>query len=790
MMMRIHGHDLMGKHLRGSSLFVIGAIAAAQPVLAQQAPEPTMPGPAAPQPVAAPSAPQPATADSGAIIVTAQRRSENVQNVPISISVLGGAALEASRPFGSVDLSQSVPNLNVRNVGVPVAHVFIRGVGNSDFNQNTATSVGTYVDEVFIASPIQQSMPIFDLERVEVLKGPQGTLYGANTSGGALSYVSNKPSVTGDLNGMFSISYGRYNERIEEGAVGVPLIQDKLAIRIAFISNVRDGTSYNIYSGSNVNKRNEFGGRVQLLYKPTERLSLLASVSTRQRDADFGTGTFRPLIDSAGLYGPKGADVSYLYEKPGAPLQIPGLTNSAGATVSSTNPLVTNYNFPTSDHIHDVIASLHADYDFGDLTLTSISAFVHEKYSGAEDTDFSQADLISLKRNDHDSEFTQEVRLSTNGTGPFKAVAGAYYLHRNLVVNNFDNLLGDAGFTINQFYIDKTNSYALFGQASYDLTDKLTVTGGVRYTADNKSFFQTNHTTAGSSVTDPGPAQILLIPPTTVPTKDRVFTGRVAVDYKLTRDAMVYASASRGFRSGGVTGGELFSPLNLVPYKPEFVNAFEVGTKTSWFDRRLTVNLSAFYYDYKDLQVFEFQPTFVAALGIPGTLQQTTNASQAQIYGGELEINGRLGDRLKLNGGVGYLHSKYENFIDPNTGENYSGNKLVNAPTWDINGGIVHTTPLSDKVKLELRGNISYLSKHYTDQSNLRAFLIPNDTRVDLAAAILTTIGDKKVRFELWGRNVFNHIQPVDIVPLRAFGYDLIWFNDPATYGVKAAIEF
>lgn len=738
----------------------------------------------------------------GEIIVTAQRRSENLQDVPISITALSDQTLKNSRPFDSVDLSRSIPNLNVRNVGIPVAHVFIRGVGNSDFNQNTATSVGTYVDEVFIASPIQQGLPVYDLERVEVLKGPQGTLYGANTSGGALNYVSKKPSVTGGLDGYLSASYGRFNERLIEGAVGLPLAEDKAGVRVSFISNVRDGTSYNTYNASKINNRNEFGARAQLLLKPTEDLSMLASVSTRQRDADFGTGTGRTIFDTNNNFShapgsgctplannPAVADCGGLYELPGAPFQINGLTTIAGGADPDPDPFRNAADYPDlKDRINDWVGSFRTDYDLGAVTLTSISAYIYEKYFCNEDADFTGDNVVSLTRHHTDKSFTQEVRVSTNGNGPLKAVIGGYYLHRNLNADNYFNLLGTAGFTIRQHYIDKTNDYAIFGQAGYDVTDALTVTLGGRYTISKKDFFQTNNFTAGTSVLNPGADIGTVIPPTYLKSTDKVFSGRLAVDYKINRDAMVYASVARGFRAGGVTGGELFEPRALVPYKPEFITAYELGTKTSWLDRKLTVNLGAFYYDYKDLQVFVFRPADFN--GVPGSIQQTTNAAKAEVYGAELEVTGRIGERLTLNLGAGYTHATYKDYVDTIAGADFSGNKLVNAPSWDISTGFVYKAPLSDATELELRGDLSYLSSHYTDQSNLHAYRIPSDTRVDLAAALLTELGGNKVRFELWGRNVFDHVQPVDIVPLRAFGYDLVWFNDPATYGVKVAVEF
>ncbi|MBB6125290.1 TonB-dependent receptor [Sphingobium subterraneum] len=742
--------------------------------------------------------------NAGEIIVTAQRRNENLQDVPISISALSDQTLKNSRPFDSVDLSRSVPNLNVRNVGIPVAHVFIRGVGNSDFNQNTATSVGTYVDEVFIASPIQQGLPVYDLERVEVLKGPQGTLYGANTSGGALNYVSKKPSVTGDINGYFSASYGRFNERLIEGAVGMPLAEDKAGVRVAFISNVRDGTSFNTFNAMPINNRNEFGARGQLLLKPTETLSILASVSTRQRDADFGTGTGRTIFDTQNRFShapgsgctpldasnPGGtADCSALYERPGAPFQIDGLTTVGGGADTDPDPFRNPADYPNlKDRINDWVGSFRVDYDLGWMTLTGISSYIYEKYFCNEDADFTGDNVVSLTRHHTDKSFTQEVRLSTNGNGPLKAVLGAYYLRRNLNANNYFNLLGDQGFTIRQHYIDKTKDFAIFGQVGYDVTEQLTVTAGGRYTISKKDFFQTNNFTAGTSVLNPGPDIGTVIPPTYLDSKDKVWSGRLAVDYKFNRDAMVYASIARGFRGGGVTGGELFNVQALVPYKPEFITAYEVGTKTSWLDRKLTVNLGAFYYDYKDLQVFVFRPADFN--GVPGSVQQTTNAAKAEVYGVELEVNARIGERLTLNVGAGYTHARYKDYIDTIAGDDFSGNRLVNAPTWDISTGFVYKAPVSETTDVELRGDISYLSAHYTDQSNLRAFRIPSDTRVDLAAAVLTKIANTKVRFEIWGRNVFNHVQPVDIVPLRAFGYDLVWFNDPVTYGAKVAVEF
>ncbi len=723
------------------------------------------------------------------VVVTAQRKSESLQDVPIAINALSGASLDNDAPFDNVDLASSVSNFNVRNAGRPVANVFIRGVGNSDFNQNTAASVGTYVDEVFIASTMAQNVPIYDLERVEVLKGPQGTLYGANTSGGALNYISKKPEVTGDVNGSFSISYGNFNERVMQGAFGSPLIEDKLGIRVAAISTDRDGTYYNTATNSRISNRNEFGGRIQLLYTPNDQLDVLASLSTRQRDADLGTGTFRPLIDITGIYGDAGADRSDLYEVPGAPLQIEGLTNAFGAVDPSSDPFVNSSDYTGQhDRIDDVISSLRADYYMEGFTLTSISAFVDEHATLGQDADFSPVKIINLQLRHNDKQFSQELRLTTDLDGPFSAVIGAYYLHREIDVhNNFDFI---SLFNIQQRYTEESDSYAAFGQMTYDLSDRLSLTAGIRYTVDEKTFDQANDAVSGT-ITDPGEVLIPIFATDSVlNNEDKVVSGRLAVDYRMTDDAMVYASFSRGFRAGGITGGELFTDELLLPYEPEIITAYEVGAKTSWFDKRLSVNLATFYYDYKDLQVFLFRPTFVDSLGIPGTIQQTTNAASAEVYGMELELNALVGDGLQLNAGIGYVHTEYQDFVDPLTNDDLSGNELVNAPNWDVNVGFVYTKSMGRDAELELRGKASYLSEHYTDQSNLQAFRIKSNTQVDLAAAIVKDIGDNRVRFELWGRNVFDKVVPTDIVPVRGFGYDLIWFKDPATYGLKVALDF
>lgn len=708
----------------------------------------------------------------GELVVTAQKRAENVQRVPIAITALSAAQLSDRHVTGVMDLNGLSPSLQIKtddNAANP--KIFIRGVGLNDFNPNTATPVAIYVDGVYIGSPLAQMGQFFDLERIEILRGPQGTLYGRNTTGGAINVISRKPSQT--FGADASAEYGNFNTVNLEGGIGGPLVKDRLAFRAAAEYVRDDGYSVNRLTGHRGNNTDHVTGRLSLLYTPTPNFDLLSQVRYGQSTGGSIWAYNRGLFPAtAAATGPDGFCAPGFYTS-GQCTDISGYANT------STNLNQGDYHLEGKDKVRTFGASATATWRLGKVSLVSVTGYDSAHRNDVEDTDAGPNDVITADYLARQKVWSQELRLQSDGAGRAKWVAGAYFAYDYLWNHSHYDVLrlfrnptpenpsgADLANSIGVFgwpYDETTVSYAGFGQLDYKLTPKLTATVGLRYSADHKRMHYVSDAEFGA---------------VTLFTLDESKTfsslsGKFGLQYALSDTANVYANYNRGYKSGGFFGGQATDPTQLTPYKDEKVNAYEIGAKSEWLDHRLRANLSAFYYDYKDLQVYNL--IVVGAI----TEQIFTNASGARIYGAEAELTAVPVRNLNLSLGASLLNATYQNFITP--AGNYSGHTLPNAPKLSLNGAAQYEWPMFGGAT-RVQGSVIYRSKIFYETRNVAR--LSDQGRAYVDARVGWSGPGKHYEVGVWGRNLFNETNISDITPIEGLGFDAVSVGKPRTYGV------
>ena len=748
----------------------MAALVAAMPAQAQEATDNT-----AAQPAAQETAQTDATASAqqdagngGDIIVTAQRRSEKLQDVPIAIAALTAETIQKRRVLDLNDLSNVAPALQIKgddNGANP--RIFIRGVGVNDFNPATNSAVGIYSDGVYVASPLAQRLAFFDLQQVEVLRGPQGTLYGRNTTGGAIN-VNSKMSGN-DLAADLTAEYGNFNSVNVQGGISVPIIADKLSVRVAGLYQRDDGYTINRLTGNRGNNTDRWSGRGVVHFTPTDQITDNLIVSGGESRGGSILAYARTLLPAtADATGADGLCAPAYYTSGQC-------TNILGYANTSTDLYKGDYRFEGKDKVNLFTVSNSLTVDLGGASLVSVTGYQHADRDDVEETDANPLEIINGRYRARQNTFSEELRLQSNGNRPLRYVIGAYYAHDDLNNNSFYNVLpafvsDDAdqnlafGVGVYSWPLQqKSDSYAGFGQLDYDLTDKLTVTGGIRYSADHKQFHYVSE------------ADFLATPIFTYDdsrTFDSV-SGKFGLQYKFSPTANVYASYNRGTKSGGFFSGQTADIGQVQPYKDETVNAYEIGAKTELLDRKLRANVSAFYYDYQNLQVYTTQ--------IDGliTRQIFTNASAATIYGGELELEARPSRELTASLSASYLHARYRDFVS--AGADYSGNHLPSAPDISIQQSLNWEHPIGSAT-LVASENLSFRSKVYFDTANTPR--LTDEGRAYVDARVGVRFGQERYEIGVWGKNLADEVNISDITSIESLGFDVFSVAPPRTYGL------
>lgn len=736
------------------------------------------------------SPPQAQGDSSGDIIVTAQRRSENIQNVPITIQAFTGDQLRDLGVNAAADLGKVATNVTVslpQGAGNQPA-ITIRGIGLNVNNSNNAGPNGVYVDEFYLSAPTSQGFAMFDLERVEVLKGPQGTLYGRNTSGGAINFVTRKP--TDQLDGYVDVSYGNFGTAQFSGALGGKII-DGVDARVAFVRNYSDGYFFNTFLNRQQNGANDISGRGSLLIKPTSNLRILlvghVSHVNRLPDTYAHLGAFSPAAYALGNFEPCSVAATYA----GQCIDLYG---------QPTDPKHFSVASQRTEHlrVNDQGGIARIEWSPGSVTLTSISGYNYNKRFFPEDSDSSPYRELEVDWGNKSHEFTQELRLN-QVTDRYNWVAGLYYLHEILTQNqsyglllDFDKFFGPGagdGIASRQFASNRqvTDAYAAFGQGEYNLTDKLKVVLGGRVTHEKRSFtFDSSIQYQQGGMDNFAP--LTQITDATNSLRNSAFSWRAGLNYAPRSHLLLYGTVTTGFKGGDFNGGFL-SPdpaqatLQQKPVKPEKVTTYEIGLKSEFFNRKVTFNAALFYNDYRDLQLFALVPSPL------GPLNVTANARRARTYGADIDLTIRPVRNLTLSGQLGLLNTKLTEFLlvaDP-TIPDYSGNQLAFSPHVTAFMMADYTLPLGARRSLDFQLSATYKSKQFLDSTNdpytTQAGYWTADARVAITIEKLELAGFvRNLSNTYYATASFNSISP--------FGYVQPVYAPPRTYGVEARITF
>lgn len=753
------------------------------------------------------------------VVVTATRKAESLQTVPVTVSAMTSDELQARGVFDTNDLMGQIPNLQINSPwGDSQPNFNLRGVGvGNEFNANVASPIGVYFDEVYEGFRAAQGVQMFDIERVEVVKGPQGTLYGRNTTGGAINIISRTPEL-GEANGYITAGYGNYNRRRIQAAAEATLIEDKLGIRVAgtwvkgdgYINNrnASYGVDNTLVGNSDFASEDSRALRLIIRAQPTDNLDLTFKAYTGEAKpigaAPLPVFIDNPLLPANGFNRDPALDddeaVSFrggrfYNETDGAAFTLKWYFNEQWTLINTT---------AYSKNSQDL------SIDFGGSTETSV-----DLASGSDVGDIGYSHYVA-----ENEAINQDIRLDYQNGG-LRLIIGAYYGWDEIVTDNRVTFSGylDAGippgsfnplglytgllpfppssFDAFQDFVQERESRAIYFEGNYDLTERLRMTLGARYTKDENSlddfyalYLDSSDNPAAyaySSDIDPGPAPgIIPFDPNTaflpkLENEESNWTGRIILDYAITDEIMTYASYSTGYRAGAYNGLAIAGPSQIYITDPEEVDAYEVGIKSRFMNNRLQLNGSAFYYDYQGQQLQES----VGAATFLRNLDST-------LYGAEVEAILQATDQLRLTAGLGYLETEYDK-NQSLSGIDIGGNEQPFAPNLTANlGSEYRLTEIADGY-LVIRGDVQYKGEQWYDPFNSEQAAGPINEGIDsfwLGNARLSYESDKWTG-ALYVKNITDEYYEVYGINTEGFSSNNYFIRgEPRTYGLEFTVHF
>lgn len=740
----------------------------------------------------------------GEIVVTAQRREENLQDVPLSVTALGGEKLDVIQS-GGVDvrgLSGRVPSLLIESsFGRTFPRFYIRGLGNTDFDFNASQPVSLVYDDVVLENPILKGFPIFDLDRVEVLRGPQGTLFGRNTPAGIVKFDSVKPG--DELNGYARVSYGRFNAVNAQGAIGGQLAGDTLSARLSLLYQRQDDWVDNTRTpgDDDLEGFDEFAARLQFLLKPSDNLDILLAGQIRTLD-----GTARVFRANVFERGERGLRPGFRRDEvsvDGQNEQEVDTWNLSGTVTYDFGPVslisVTSYWDGDATSVGDVDGGFGANFLPPELTGPGNIPFTAE----------TRDSVPSLKQ------FTQELRIASNGDGPLSYQAGFFYFDEELTIvsENFSTL-GDplnppGGINILVDQRQDSQAFGIFGSVTFKATDQLSFTGGLRYNNDERDY-------RVDRLSDTQFPDFLQNPLGTVTrsVEDDNLTWDISATYAASDDVNLYARIAKGYRAPSIQGRILFPPATATPLEDgvtvgdsETIQSYEAGIKTTFLDGRGRFNLNGFYYDLEDAQL--------TAVGGGVNANRLINADNVRGYGFEIDAELRPVPELLLTAGLSYNNTEIQDaglttaacgavrldllpgdpslctILDPIVVPaapfsaaivNIDGNSLPQSPEWIANWTVRYAIPVGD-------GEV-YAYTDWAYRSRINFFLYESVEFQDnslLEGGL--RIGYKTDRFDVAGfvRNITNDVSAVGGIDFN----NLTGFvNEPRIWGIEAGFTF
>ena len=639
------------------------------------------------------------------VVVTSTKREQNLQDIGQTVQAFSGEELRELGLDNVEDVIGLVPGTGFSDTaggGIPV--VIIRGVGLQNFRINDTPTTAIYVDEIYQTSVAEAAATIFDIERVEVLKGPQGGLYGRNAVGGALQIISAKPSFD-VFEGYATLDYQEYNRISAEGVVSGP-ISENLAFRIGAKSITSDDTYFTSTTGNfDHGKEDRFAARGLLQYQPSENVDILFKLHGGADTSDL------PLPHAVGFYQPLGLGLG----------GVTGVANTADGAILNASPTTSTINaicssvlsgernpstcetlngmtpeelgvssvFDSAVGSKPVLdnswwgASIKADVELGDYTLTSISAYDSFDHGRYIDQDTMPEVHQEIDYHSEIEAWSQEFRLGYDAGGDFSWIVGASYSEDELSEDSL--LLTDTGILraqlggltrAGQIYVQSSEAIAVFGRSDWQFAPRFNFVSELRYTEEEKSF------DGGTFL----PQVNVTLSDIDESTTFEALSGKLAVEYTPTDTSLIYASVSEGFKSGGYFGGFATSNAQLVPFDQETITAFEVGFKTDFPEQALRLNGAAFYYDRKDVQANGIDTSGIV------NIARMTNIGDVDAYGMELETVWSPTSQLTIQGGASWLETEIvnsdkatSNIFGTSAAESFVGARIQNQPELSAN---------------------------------------------------------------------------------------------------------
>ena len=691
------------------------------------------------------------------VVVTAEKRTERISKLPIAISAYSGETLANAGVQGVRDLATQAPSLEIANKGSET-YISIRGIGSQVASIGSEAGVTVSQDGVVFARDLFFDTDFMDVERVEVLRGPQGTISGRNSTGGAINVLSNRP--TTDLHGGLELTAGNYGRFAANGFVSGPIVGDKLLGRLAVSYDKADGWLTNTFLNQKEGSIDKLHGRLTLLANVTSNLQAMLRVEGLQDNSTPQS------VESRGRARP----------------DVPSLAEYFGVPDTNLKDLTFEANQRRDYARGQYGTSLQLAWQISPTTrLTSTTGFWKVDIRDIQDTDGLIVSIGDFpKWSWHLWQTTQEVTLTSDLTSRFDLVAGGLYLRERArqpleyVASDLQPVPIPAGFYITYPQQDLT-SYSGYAQLRYRITDQLQASVGARYTEDEKVYFENfgPGVFMGGGTKSWGAA-----------------TPKFAVNYTVSPQLMVYASVSQGFKAGGFNTLLNFAPVNV--FNPEFVWNYEGGVKAGLFDGRLRAAATVFHMDYTNLQ-----QTIYKAVPGGGVTAAVENVAKATIDGAELELDGRVTNRLKFGLSGTWLDARIDKLLtaDPIYPElgprNLAGNILPEAPSWQFDVTAQYDIPLPDDLTLSLRGDYSWRDKQFFDFYDHPLVSQGAYGLLNLNASLSTA--DARWKLSLFARNAadqryFNYGAASALIPGLPMNTGSI--GDPRMFGASIAYKY
>lgn len=709
------------------------------------------------------------------VVVTAQKREQNIQDVPIAIDALSRESILARRITGPDDLLKELPNLSLKTASAVNSGFAIRGVGTQNFHLTAAQAVGMYFDEVSQVSPFSSQLGLFDMERIEVLRGPQNTLFGRNTTGGAVNFITRRPDPDEGTNGYVRLNAGNFGKLDGEGAIGFAL-GEHFALRLAGQVQNRDGVFRDVLADTEIGSIERQSARLGLAWEPSENTNALLSFHYGNSDGTrvprkatgrfLADGTTPCPVNDSGASQFDGVTDCYARDKAGTLFNpsLPGWRQAYDAAGNTGDVKLQGGLF-------------RFEHDFGAVSLVSLTGYDQlEQQLGDESGGLPYIQFQAHQQGSYQS-FSQELRLASNGEGRVKWIGGVFFSHENdhFSTTARNNAVGPPTLSVVPTAIlnQRGDVYSAYGQVDVAFTDRFNMNVGLRYTSDEKDG---DTTVVALFDTDTGLADGTRLPmdfvfgrdfalarqnavatpcaPGVVPCsgpwkkvhQDYSKTGgKIGFDFHFTDDVMLFGSYSTGFKGGAfdTRAQAVLLGTGDLPVKPEELDAFEVGIKGQFLDRRMTLNATVFYYDWKDLQTFAT---------VPGIGPAFLNLPKSRLTGQELEWQYAPGGDWLLRLNAAHLDTEVTDVGTLGPDAAIEGAPLPQAPEWTMNAGVAKGIAIGDQ-KLTFAMNARYASEQWGTMTERPNTLVESTTFVD--ASVGYAFGNEQ-RFSLtaWGDNL------------------------------------